>query len=65
LTLEGVILEPEHDFAFVRTPEGSLRAVQVGEQVENGTVKLIERTRIVVELAGEEVEVPLQKAEQK
>jgi hypothetical protein len=63
--LEGVVLEPEHNFAFVRTGDGSLRAVEVGEQVANGKVKVIERARIVVEVGGQEVELPLEKAEQK
>ena len=63
LTLEGVVLEPGNDFAFVRTSDGMLRAVRVGERVENGTVTRIEKTRVVMSIGGQEVELPVEKAE--
>lgn len=64
LALEGVVLEPGNSFAFVRTADGSLRAVRVGEQVDNGVVRRIERTRVVLEVAGQEFELTLREAEQ-
>ncbi len=64
LTVEGVVLEPGNDFAFVRTADGAVRAVRVGEQVGEGTVTHIDRTGITVSVRGQEVELPLKEAEE-
>jgi len=55
LTLSGIVIEPGHSCAFLRTKTGDVRIVRQGDAVDGATVEAIQPDTVTLRFHGEAV----------